>query len=227
MKKEEKEVKKPKFRFKKFLLFILVLYIIGFGIYQFLLTPVKNIFISGNKYLTDQEIIDISKLSNYPSFFLTFKSSIKNKLMKNSYIKSATITKKIIGKVYIEVEENKPLFYYKYDKETILSDGRKVSLNKFSSPVLINKISDELLLDLIKNMNKIDNDVLLLISEIKYMPNDIDKERFLFIMNDGNYVYITLTKIKSINGYINILTTLENKKGILYLDSGNYFEIFK
>jgi len=227
MKKEEKEVKKPKFRFKKFLLFILVLYIIGFGIYQFLLTPVKNIFISGNKYLTDQEIIDISKLSNYPSFFLTFKSSIKNKLMKNSYIKSATITKKIIGKVYIEVEENKPLFYYKYDKETILSDGRKVSLNKFSSPVLINKISDELLLDLIKNMNKINNDVLLLISEIKYMPNDIDKERFLFIMNDGNYVYITLTKIKSINGYINILTTLENKKGILYLDSGNYFEIFK
>jgi len=227
MKKEEKEVKKPKFRFKKFLLFILVLYIIGFGIYQFLLTPVRNIFISGNNYLTDQEIIDISKLSNYPSFFLTFKSSIKNKLMKNSYIKSATITKKIIGKVYIEVEENKPLFYYKYNKETILSDGRTVPSNKFSSPILTNKIDSELLLDLIKNMNKINDDVLLLISEIKHMPNDIDKERFLFIMNDGNYVYITLTKIKSINGYINILTTLENKKGILYLDSGNYFEIFK
>jgi hypothetical protein len=46
-------------------------------------------------------------------------------------------------------------------------------------------------------------------------------------MNDGNYVYITLTKIKSINEYIKILSTLENKKGILYLDSGNYFEIFE
>ena len=227
MKKEEKEVKKPKFRFKKFLLFILILYIIGFGIYQFLLTPVRNIFISGNNYLTDQEIIDISKLNNYPSFFLTFKSVIKNKLMKNSYIKSATITKKIIGKVYIKVEENKPLFYYKYNKETILSDGRTVPNNKFSSPVLTNKISNELLLDLTKNMNKVNDDVLLLISEIKYMPNDIDKERFLFVMNDGNYVYITLTKIKSINEYIKILPTLENKKGILYLDSGNYFEIFK
>lgn len=227
MKKEVKEVKKPKFRFKKFLLFILVLYILGFGVYQFLLTPIKNIFISGNNYLTDQEIIDISKLNNYPSFFLTFKSIIKNKLLKNSYIKSATITKKIIGKVYIKVEENKPLFYYKYDKKTILSDGRTVDGNEFSSPILTNKIDDDLLVDLIKSMNKIDNNIILLISEIKYVPNDIDKERFLFIMNDGNYVYVTLTKIKSINEYIKILSTLENKKGILYLDSGNYFEIFK
>ena len=46
-------------------------------------------------------------------------------------------------------------------------------------------------------------------------------------MNDGNYVYITLYKTYLVNDYIKILSTLENKKGILYLDSGNYFEIFK
>ena len=66
-----------------------------------------------------------------------------------------------------------------------------------------------------------------MISEIEYYPNDIDKERFILTMNDGNYVYITLYKTYLVNDYIKILSTLENKKGILYLDSGNYFEIFK
>ena len=62
-----------------------------------------------------------------------------------------------------------------------------------------------------------------MISEIKYDPNNIDKERFLITMNDGNYVYVTLYKITAINEYLKILSKV-NKKGILYLDSGNFFE---
>ena len=72
-------------------------------------------------------------------------------------------------------------------------------------------------------MMKIDDNTLNIISEISYTPNDIDKERFLFSMNDGNYVYVTLTKLKNINEYKNIIDSVENKKGILYLDYGNYF----
>ena len=44
-------------------------------------------------------------------------------------------------------------------------------------------------------------------------------------MNDDNYVYITLTKLDLINKYNETLEQLEGKKGILYLDSGNYFKI--
>ena len=43
-------------------------------------------------------------------------------------------------------------------------------------------------------------------------------------MNDGNYVYITLSKIENLNKYEEIYNSLEGKKGIIYLDSGNYFE---
>ena len=63
------------------------------------------------------------------------------------------------------------------------------------------------------------------ISEIKYDPNTIDEDRFFLYMNDGNYVYITLTKIELLNKYNHAITKLEGKKGTLYLDSGNYFEI--
>ena len=48
------------------------------------------------------------------------------------------------------------------------------------------------------------------------------------VMEDQNmcdYVYITLSKINLINSYNEIYPTLEGKKGILYLDSGNHFEI--
>jgi hypothetical protein len=44
-------------------------------------------------------------------------------------------------------------------------------------------------------------------------------------MNDGNLVYITVSKTDLLNKYLNIVKKLNNKKGILYLDSGNYFEI--
>ena len=44
-------------------------------------------------------------------------------------------------------------------------------------------------------------------------------------MNDGNLVYINTNKMKTFNKYVSIVTKLDNHKGILYLDSGNYFEI--
>ena len=46
-------------------------------------------------------------------------------------------------------------------------------------------------------------------------------------MNDGNEVYITSKRTNLLNKYLEIVTKLDNKKGILYLDSGNYFEIKK
>ena len=46
-------------------------------------------------------------------------------------------------------------------------------------------------------------------------------------MNDQIYVYITLTKIEVLNSYNEITKSLEGKKGILYLDSGNHFEIIE
>ena len=46
-------------------------------------------------------------------------------------------------------------------------------------------------------------------------------------MTDSNYVYITLSKIDKINKYNSIVQELDNQKGIIYLDSGDYVEIKK
>jgi cell division septal protein FtsQ len=75
-------------------------------------------------------------------------------------------------------------------------------------------------------MQNIDTDIINRISEIKYDPNNVDEERFLLTMNDGNYVYLTLSHFDKINSYVDIIKNFENQKGILYLDSGEYFKVY-
>ena len=217
---EEKVVKK--FSFVKLVLVLLIMYIIGFLCYKVAISRITNIYIKNNNILTDQEVIDASGLRNYPSFILTTNYSIKNKLLKNDLVKKVKVKKGLWGKVYIDIEEYKPLFIY--EDKVILDNKNEVDLD-ISLPILVNKVDDDILDKLISKYESINDEIKLMISEIKYDPNDIDKERFLFTMSDGNYVYITLYKLSSIDEYLKITSTLKDKKGILYLDSGNYFEI--
>ena len=219
---EEKVVKK--FSFVKLVLVLLIMYIIGFLCYKVAISRITNIYIKNNNILTDQEVIDASGLRNYPSFILTTNYSIKNKLLKNDLVKKVKVKKGLWGKVYIDIEEYKPLFIY--EDKVILDNKNEVDLD-ISLPILVNKVDDEILDKLISKYESVNDEIKLMISEIRYDPNDIDKERFLFTMSDGNYVYITLYKLSSIDEYLKITSTLKDKKGILYLDSGNYFEVFK
>ena len=219
---EEKVVKK--FSLVKLVLVLLIMYIIGFLCYKVAISRITNIYIKNNNILTDQEVIDASGLRNYPSFILTTNYSIKNKLLKNDLVKKVKVKKGLWGKVYIDIEEYKPLFIY---EDTVILDNKNEVDLDISLPILVNKVDDDILDKLISKYESINDEIKLMISEIKYDPNDIDKERFLFTMSDGNYVYITLYKLSSIDEYLKITSTLKDKKGILYLDSGNYFEVFK
>ena len=78
---------------------------------------------------------------------------------------------------------------------------------------------------MVKKFSDLEEEIIIKISEIEYSPTNFDTERFLLYMNDGNEVYITLNKTKELNKYTNIKKQTGEKKGILYLDSGNYFEI--
>ena len=169
----------------------------------------------------------MAKLSNYPRTFNNNEFVIKNKLIKNKYIKNVKVRKKnFFREVYIDIEENKPLFIY--NNKIILQDGQAIEIeNNFDIPVLINEIDDSKVYQLLlKKLKFIDTDIYQRISEIKYEPNDKDLNRFILNMNDGNCVYITLRKITRINNYIDIISAFDGKKGNLYLDSGEYFEVF-
>lgn len=227
---EKKLKKKTHLKIIPVLIFLLLIVAIFF-IYNLISSlPVKNIYITGNTYLTDQEIIELAKLENYPSFIKTTSSTIKRNIEKNNLIKHAKITKKFFGIVEITIEENNILFR-KYDDDTkvILDNGSEVVDDKYSYsvPKLLNYVPDTKYKSFIKGMNQVTENIKIQISEITYLPNEQDKDRFLLYMNDGNYVYLTLTKFKQINYYEDVLEKLKGKKGILYLDSGNHFQIME
>ncbi len=222
-----KKVKRRKFNIKKFSLFIFFLLCIIIGIYYLLKMPIKNIIISGTYYLSDELIIEASGIENYPSFIKTTKTSIEKKLKTIDIIKDVQIHKKWGGILEIEVTEKKILFVERSTGKYILEDKTEEDLTYQINgiPTLINFVVDDIKDKLIEKLSEVDYEVITKISEIEYSPTTYDEERFILYMNDENTVYITLNKIDEFKKYIEIKKQLEGKKGILYLDSGNYFEI--
>lgn len=216
--------KKKKLKIKNILLFLFILSIIGYLFFLLSKMPVKGYFISGNTYYTDQEILDMTGLDKYPSFLFTTSKSINEKIKDNKIIKNIKIKKTYLGRFNVIVNEKKILFYDLNKKVSITNEDEKIDYYNSDSPVLINEINDKKIEKrFLKKMKLVSNNILVNISEIKYDPNDIDKERFLVSMNDGNYIYLTLSKFSKINDYIKISRTIGDRNGILYLDYGNYF----
>ena len=226
MAKNKKRKNRIKLNKKRFFVFLIVLIILAILIYKVLNNNIKNIYINGNDFLTDQEIIDIAGLKNYPNSINNMSYNIKEKLKKNKYIIDAKVTKKdMLSSVYIEVKENYPLFYYQTELKTVLYNGDKVDL-KYSIPTVINQIPNTVYNKFLDKIKKVNKNILNRISEIQYLPTEVDEERFFMIMSDGNYVYININKFLTINKYLDMVKSFNNKKGILYLDSGEYFDTF-
>ena len=227
-KKVIKKEKKVRLKVVPFLIVLLFLFICIITGYFLLNIKITNIYIKGNNYLSDQVIIEDAHLENYPSFFKTTKTSIKNKLLSNPYIKKVTVNKKLLGIIEIIVEEKNILFRKDDSKLIVLEDGKEVEDNNtYNVPILLNYIPDTKYNTFIKKMNEVNESIEAQISEIRYYPNQQDDDRFLLYMNDGNSVYLTLTKFKQINYYEEVLDQLNGKKGILYLDSGNHFKVME
>lgn len=217
---------KIKVNYKRLFLLILFLYVLIYSLYTIINTPIKNIYIKNNTLLTDQEIIEIAELQDYPSIITTMNFLIEKKLENNTYIKSAKVTKKLPSAIVIEVVENKPTFYNRRDNKIVLQDG-KVVIGRYNVGTLINYVPDTIYAKFIKEMSKVDSSIIERISEIEYKPNAVDDGRFYLSMKDGNYVYLTIKKFTAINDYIDIVKTLSNKKGILYLDDAGFFEVIE
>ena len=222
-----KKIKRRKFNFIKFFKFLVILSTLIITYICISEIPIKNIIIIGNNKIWDENIIETAKIENYPSFIKTFSSKIEKNILKIPLIKKVEVKKHLSSKIEIKIEEYKILFQLRSTGEYILENEKKLKdLNiQTQIPVLINYVPDEILTKMIKKFNLLDENIIQKISEIEYSPTNFDGERFLLYMNDGNEVYITLNKTKELNSYTKIKKQIGEKKGILYLDSGNYFEI--
>ena len=224
----KKLVKKSKIKVIPVLILLVVLVILSITIKLLLDVKIQNIFIHGNSKLSDEYIIEYLELKDYPSYIKNMAFNLENKLEDSPFIKKAKVEKKFFGVLDITIEEEDILYYKKYDGKYVLASKKEVDELPFdyAPVVIINYIPDTEYDDFLLRYARLSMNVIDKISEIKYDPNSYDSGRFLFYMIDGNYVYVTTTKLESINYYNEIYPTLEGKKGTLFLDSGNHFQEF-
>lgn len=223
----KKRIRRRKFNFFKFLVFALFIYILVYFLLGLFKLPIKNIVVLNNNYISDEEIIEKAGIQEYPSFYKTLSFKLEKKIKNIKLIKDVNVKKKFGRIIEINVDEYKVLYLIRSNGLYILEDGTELDIDTTLSgiPILINYVPEEVNKKLNEKMALLDLNVISKISEIEYSPTSYDEERFLFYMNDSNLVYITLNKINEFNKYNTIKTQLEGKTGILYLDSGNYFEI--
>ena len=134
------KVTKRKVSFKKIFIALVLLLCLALLVAYIIHLPVKNIYISGNNILSDKEIIELSNLENYPPYINTYFINIKEKLTENNYIKNVKIKRKLLSKIYIEVEEYKPIAIY---KDKLILSSKKMVENDHSIeyvPYIINNI---------------------------------------------------------------------------------------
>ena len=220
MKKEKKS------KAKRIILFIIIILILSIIIRCLLSINTKNIVILNNNYYSDEDIIEAGKLENYPKFILLNKSKVKKNISSLDLIKDVKIKKKWGYILEITISEDKLLYYIRSKEEYMASNYKTYKLNNVNGvPTLLNFVPESVEKDFVKRFSRIDNSIITLISEIEYSKTEYDEKRFLLYMSDGNEVYVTVSKLDVLNKYVDIVKKLNNKNGILYLDSGNYFKI--
>ena len=220
-------------KFKIFVLIVAILMLLGIIIgllcsYVFDIKT-KAVIIHNNDIVTDEEILELADIKDYPNFFKFNTRTIEKRLEDNPFIKEAEVRRGLYFQLHFYITENKPLFIREDTNKIVFEDGSEennISKN-LSIPSLINYVPNTKYKELIKKINQIDYKLLKRVSQIKYEPNKYDDARFVLYMNDSNRVYINLPKFKNFNDYDKMVTKFEGKTGKLYLDSGNYFEIDK
>ncbi len=218
-----KKKKRRRLKIGRLFLLLLVLGVISFAFMKFFDIKIRNIVIKGNFILTDQEIIELANLQNYPPYLEVFSYKVKKDILKNKYVKEAKVYKGLLS-VNIKIKEEKVLYIDSLTNDKITMTS-KINDNKIICvPILTNSIPLKKQNEFKEAMNKINKNVLCQMSEIKYDPNSIDDDRYYVYMNDGNTVYLTVNKFKKINKYNDILENIGKQNGTLYLDYGDYFE---
>lgn len=222
-----KKKTKKKLNFKRTLVFILFLYILGFSIYLLVNQKIKHIEINGNNLVKDSEILRVSKLKDYPSMLRYSSRSIKKNIQSIELIDTVKVKKWFGSKVIIDIKENKVLFYYKDTDKIVLSNGNiiKNNYNLLGIPILISDLKGDVFNDLVKYYKVLNDNIIYEINSIEYFPlkdengNIIGDNRFKIIMNDTNTIIVNTKTISVLNKYNDIFASLGGRVGTINIDS--------
>ena len=234
----KRKKRKLKFNKKNFVILCgIILFIVASTVYLFNIN-ISQIEINGTFLIKDTDVIEAADIKYYPKLFSVSSSTLAKRIKKLDLVNNCKVSKNLYGKITINIDEAKVLFYNKANDKVVLSNEREVeNKNYLGIATLLNYVPSDIYSNLIKGLSLVDSNILSIISEIEYNPSRanngeiIDSERFLLKMNDSNTVQVNIVNIKKLNKYLEIIASSvsqsSEKYGILYLDSANDSTLFK
>jgi cell division septal protein FtsQ len=186
--------------------------------------------IEGNYYLSKQDIINSANL-NDPNFKL-FKSAndINMALMSNPFIKQTSIKVKTNDHFIVELAEKKVVGIVQHTElspSLLLEDGVLISLNAdllrktLSMPIIYDFYESTDLIDISQELAQLDNEILVIISEIHLKEKRFEETYLQVHMQDGNRVFIPVSALKALENYYIIMQEYPMKDICIFIDDIN------
>lgn len=209
-----------------FLLISMIIYL------QSPLSQIKEINVTGNKFLTSKELIKQIGLSTDMNIWMINKKKIKIQALKNPVIESIEIKREFPRTLVVKIKEHKRVAYILKNGRysPILDNGAILSVSKRvtngDAPIIIGFKEDAHLNKMMQELAALPESILYLISEVHWKPVKDNNSKILLYMNDGHMVDGTIRKFADkMQVYPSIVSQLDPEvKGIIHIGVGAYFE---
>lgn len=232
-----KEARKKKANRRLVFYMTIFFFLISIIIYlQSPLSEVKTVKVYENSFVSDEEIIEMSGLSGKPNIWAVDFSAIEEQLEGNPVVDEVSVERELPNTVKITVKEIEIIGFVQEENSyyPVLENGetlKKVEYHSFTgeAPLLIGFTDEEYLSKIAMELSNLPSDILDLISEIYWQPEEGNQNSILLYMNDGFVVSATIRDFaEGMNVYPSVVAQLDpDAEGIIHMGVGVYFEAFE
>jgi len=201
------------------------------------LSKVDIVSVSGTKEVADQEIINISQIKSGDDLWGIFfeRKEISKKIFSElPQVKAVEINFSGLNDYAIKIEEHQTVAYLAEDNRyynilengKIVNESRKISIG--NPPIFKNFKENEALNTIIVQYQLLNENIQNSISEIEYIPSDIDDYLIRLYMNDGNEVIASIPSFaEKMVYYPDMVKKIGDQKGTFNIEVGAYFSPFE
>lgn len=191
-------------------------------------SDVKEIVVKGNEHLSTEEILERSEIKEKDKMYLTSEGKAEQNISLLPIVESITVKRDFPNTVNITVKEfdvvayveSKGRYYPVLENEQVL---RGFDMTPTDAPI-IHFFDGSEFEGMVKSLKQMNPQILAMISEIFYRPNDETNSRIQLYMNDGQEIVADYNTIgEKIDYYAGMKKEIGNKKGLIDLEVSNTF----
>ena len=216
------------------LLIIFLLTLVGLLYFQSPYSHVQKIVVKGANLSTQQEYIDLSGLMAGQSMWEIRTSNAEELLRKKTWIQKVSVKRSGFTTITIHVDEWKKAAYIESETgyDLLLENGSvyksKNEVFPVDAPLLSDFNSKKTINRMLKQLSKLNEEVLSLISQIESDPSEADPYRIRLYLNDGNEVRAVIPSLaEKMNYYPSIIAQIgKTQKGVIDIEVGSFFQTY-